>query len=71
MEKIKNYEKKEWKSFVNENNKYLINDDVLDLLNKMLTFDPSERIKAKDALNHPYFNDLKKLSINNNEDKKE
>ena len=56
---------------MNENNKYLINDDVLDLLNKMLTFDPSERIKAKDALNHPYFNDLKKLSINNNEDKKE
>ena len=71
LTRIKNMKKKEWKNFVNENNKYLINDDVLDLLNKMLTFDPSERIKAKDALNHPYFNDLKKLSINNNEDKKE
>ena len=71
LTRIKNLKKKEWKNFVNENNKYLINDDVLDLLNKMLTFDPSERIKAKDALNHPYFNDLKKLSINNNEDKKE
>jgi len=67
MEQIKNFEKKEWKSFVNENNKYLVNDEVIDLLDKMLKFDPLERIKAKDAVNHPYFKEF----FSNNEDEKE
>ena len=67
MEQIKNFEKKEWKSFVNENNKYLVNDDVIDLLDKMLKFDLSERIKAKDAINHPYFKEF----FSDNEDEKE
>ena len=67
MEQIKNFEKKEWKSFVNENNIYLVNDDVIDLLDKMLKFDPSERIKAKDAINHPYFKEF----FSDNEDEKE
>ena len=59
-EKIKNFEKKEWKSFINSNNKYLITDDAIDLLDKLLKFDFSERINARDALNHPYFKDLNK-----------
>ncbi|GAB2226989.1 hypothetical protein Droror1_Dr00008788 [Drosera rotundifolia] len=28
---------------------------TIDLLKKMLTFDPSKRITTKEALNHPYF----------------
>ena len=67
MEQIKNLEKKDWKSFVNENNKYLVNDEVIDLLDKMLKFDPMERIKAKDAINHPYFKEF----FSDNEDEKE
>lgn len=31
-----------------------------DLINKMLTYNPEERISAKQALNHPYFKELKK-----------
>ncbi|KAH0793809.1 CMGC family protein kinase [Histomonas meleagridis] len=31
---------------------------ILDLISKMLQIDPSKRITAKDALSHPYFNDL-------------
>ena len=61
---IKSCTKKEWKSFINTNNKYLINDEALDLLDKLLKFDQAERINAKEALNHPYFKDL-------NEDQKE
>ncbi|KDO32862.1 CMGC/CDK/CDC2 protein kinase [Saprolegnia parasitica CBS 223.65] len=32
--------------------------DGLDLLQRMLTYTPSERISARDAMRHPYFNDL-------------
>lgn len=35
----------------------------LDLLNKMLTYDPTKRISAKDALKHPWFNDLDKTNL--------
>ncbi|GAM22109.1 hypothetical protein SAMD00019534_052840 [Acytostelium subglobosum LB1] len=31
---------------------------AIDLLNKMLQYEPSRRISAKAALNHPYFSDL-------------
>ena len=58
FDKIKNCQKREWKSFINEKNKYLISDDALDLLEKLLKFDQAERISAKDALNHPYFKEL-------------
>jgi len=35
----------------------------LDLLAKLLTYNPSERISAKAALDHPFFNDLDKTRI--------
>ena len=35
----------------------------LDLLDKMLIYDPSKRISAKQALKHPYFDDLDKSDL--------
>ena len=35
----------------------------LDLLEKMLIYDPAERISAKKALLHPYFDDLDKNTL--------
>jgi len=32
-----------------------IEEEALDLLNKMLTLNPLDRINAKEALLHPYF----------------
>lgn len=31
---------------------------MIDLIEKMLVYDPTKRISAKDALKHPYFNDI-------------
>mmetsp|Transcript_18778 Transcript_18778/g.26017 ORF Transcript_18778/g.26017 Transcript_18778/m.26017 type:complete len:329 (+) Transcript_18778:115-1101(+) len=37
-----------------------LNEDGIDLLQKMLVFNPAERIHAVEALNHPYFDTLDK-----------
>lgn len=35
----------------------------IDFMLKMLAYDPAKRISAKDALNHPYFDDLDKETV--------
>jgi len=35
----------------------------IDLLDKMLKYDPADRITAEEALNHPYFDDLDKTKF--------
>ena len=42
---------------IEENDMYL-SDCGLDLMSKMLTFDPKKRISAKDALNHSWFKEI-------------
>jgi len=38
-------------------------DDLgLDLLSRMLTYEPGKRISARDALRHPYFDDLNRIN---------
>jgi cyclin-dependent kinase len=36
-----------------------MDETAIDLLTKMVQLEPSKRISAKEALNHPYFNDLR------------
>jgi len=38
----------------------MVSDELLDLLGRMLVYDKHKRITAKEALNHPYFEPLKK-----------
>ena len=46
---------------VSENNENLrkmclnLSEDAIDLLSKMVVLEPSKRISAREALNHPYF----------------
>lgn len=37
---------------------------ALDLLERMLRYEPAKRISAKEALDHPYFQDIDKLAFN-------
>ena len=54
-----NYPKKPWSKFINNENQNLCPPEALDLLSKMLVYDHAERITPKEAMNHPYFTELK------------
>ena len=35
--------------------------EAKELIKSLLVYDPLKRVKAKDALNHPYFDELREL----------
>lgn len=58
--KLLNHPKRPWSSFVNKDNKHLANDDAIDLLDKLLKFDHYSRLTPNEAMNHKYFDIIKK-----------
>lgn len=52
----KGLKKKDFNLFINDYNKHLATTDAVDLVKKMLKFDPNSRITAQSALEHPFFN---------------
>jgi len=62
MEVVNNigiYEKVSFETFINEENKHLVDDDVIDLLEKMLEYDHIKRVTASEALKHKYFDEIR------------
>jgi casein kinase II subunit alpha len=57
------YKRKRWDSFINNENKHFCTPDAMDLLKKMLVYDHMERICPKDAMEHPYFDAIKKSGL--------
>jgi casein kinase II subunit alpha len=53
--KISGFKKRNLADFVTEENKNLATAEAVDLVAKLLTFDPIARASAKDALDHPFF----------------
>jgi len=53
---IGTFPRKPWKRFITPENKHLAVPEAIDLLDKLLRYDPQERLTAKEALEHPYFN---------------
>ena len=50
-----------WSSFIKEKRRALATDAALDLIDKCLRYDHTERITADDALKHPYFDAVRDL----------
>jgi len=61
------YAKKSWKRFVTEENKHLVSDEAIDLLDRMLQYDHQRRPTAKEAMEHPYFAQIRQEQRNNQE----
>jgi len=59
MNNIGVYEKVSFETFINEENKHLVDNDVIDLLEKMLEYDHDKRVTASEALKHKYFDDMR------------
>jgi casein kinase II subunit alpha len=61
------YVRRPWTRFVNQNNQHLVNDEALDLLDKLLQFDHQARPTTREAMAHPYFEVIRKMQSENNE----
>lgn len=50
-----NYSRKPWSAFVNRDNHHLVSNEVIDLIDKLLTYDHQLRPTAKETIAHPFF----------------
>lgn len=50
-----NYPRKPWAQFINSENQHLISEEVVDFIDKLLTYDHQLRPTAKEAMDHPFF----------------
>lgn len=49
------FPRRPWSSFVSKENVHLVSDEVVDLIDKLLTYDHQERPTAKEAMDHLFF----------------
>jgi len=66
-EKLPGWKEEKWEVFEPKNLKEILpnlDDNGIDLLKKLLEYDPEKRISAADALEHPFFKDLDEKTLN-------
>ena len=49
------HSKKPWQKFITVENQYLVSDEAIDFVSKLLRYDHQERLTAVEASAHPYF----------------
>lgn len=59
------YKRQSWQSFINENNKKFATPLAIDLIDKLLRYDHKERLTAQEAMDHPYFDEVRDLLTQN------
>lgn len=61
MEIIGNHKKVNWTKFALDLGRSdFVNKDAIDLLDKLLVYDPYSRLTAQEAMNHSYFDTIRK-----------
>ncbi|GAA5951920.1 hypothetical protein JCM3765_005141 [Sporobolomyces pararoseus] len=55
--------RKPWKKFITDENKKYISDEALDFVDKLLQYDHVARPTAKEAMEHPYFNQVRQADL--------
>ncbi|GAB1740868.1 hypothetical protein NU219Hw_g5947t1 [Hortaea werneckii] len=58
------FPKKSWHSFVNSDNQRFVSNDAIDFLDKLLRYDHQERLTAKEAMAHQYFEPVRRAEAN-------
>lgn len=54
------YIRRPWRRFINDSNRHLSdNDEVIDLLDNLLKYDHAERLTAREAMGHPWFEPIR------------
>ncbi|XP_052204739.1 casein kinase II subunit alpha-like [Diospyros lotus] len=51
--------RKPWTKFINSDNQHVAVPEAIDFLDKLLRYDHQERLTAKEAMAHPYFNPVR------------
>eukprot|EP01102_Stenamoeba_stenopodia_P002655 TRINITY_DN12510_c0_g1_i1.p1 TRINITY_DN12510_c0_g1~~TRINITY_DN12510_c0_g1_i1.p1 ORF type:complete len:349 (-),score=56.39 TRINITY_DN12510_c0_g1_i1:89-1135(-) len=59
QQRLGNLPRKPWKSLITPDNKHLALPDAIDLLDKLLRYDHQERLTAREAMAHSYFDPVK------------
>eukprot|EP00762_Andalucia_godoyi_P001912 ANDGO_06045.mRNA.1 Casein kinase II subunit alpha len=59
------YPRRPWRSFITKENEPWSNDDAIDLVDRLLRYDPAERLTAAEAMAHPYFDPVRPIPKNN------
>ncbi|KAI5474762.1 casein kinase II subunit alpha, partial [Pseudohyphozyma bogoriensis] len=57
---LTSHTRKPWSKFVTSENQRYISNEAIDLLDKLLRYDHAERLTAKEAMQHPYFEGVRR-----------
>lgn len=58
---IDQYIRRPWRRFINDSNRHLCdNEEIIDLIDNLLRYDHQERLTAKEAMGHPWFEPIRK-----------
>lgn len=52
-----------FETFINDRNRETANGQAIEFLSKLLKYDHQERLTAKEAINHPYFDPVRELTL--------
>ncbi|KAK6453639.1 alpha subunit of casein kinase II [Scheffersomyces xylosifermentans] len=58
-EDIGYYNRRPWERFINDNNQHLLSKEFLDFIDQLLRYDHQERLTAKEAMEHAYFDPVR------------